>query len=443
MNHMKQAELHRFPETGISHQDISHQLDEFRASMTSEHAGKFASTAFWGIESTNRLVSETFNRFFSWNALFTFQEAAAARMENEVIDICIDLAGGDETSRANLTSGGTESNFCGLYAMRGWARERHPEIKQPEIIAPYSIHSTVHKAARILDIRVVTVPQNNDLSADVKAMKAAIGPDTIGIACSAPSWPYGRVDPVGELGQITIEHNLWLHVDACVGGFLLPFFRELGQEMPDYDLAVPGVRSMTMDLHKYAFAPKPCSVVLWHSQEEQRHHFIPVSEWPCDLYLSQSFVGTRPLAPIASAWALFHHLGKKGYRDHAGKILEQRNRLVSAVKDTDGLVTWPSHGPLLQIAPDGLNIKLVAGEMQRRGWNLLGVNHPPAIHLTIDVLPEEILQRFIDDLQSAAADAKSGKLKSEGDLNYAGVGDENLAPKWLQSAIEILQREQQ
>ena len=159
--------MHSFPEFGTSYEEISEQLDELSNAMTPEKSGKFASTAFWGIESANQLVHETYEKFINWNALFSFQEPSAAKFENDVLDICTGLAGGGESGRANLTTGGTESNFCGLFAMRSWAREHHPHIATPEIIAPYSIHSTVHKMARVLDLRIKTVPQLDDLSADV------------------------------------------------------------------------------------------------------------------------------------------------------------------------------------------------------------------------------------------------------------------------------------
>ncbi len=438
---MTEQPLFEFPEEGLSYDEVTAQVDELKSRMTPEESGKFASTAFWGVKEANRVIKETHEKFFSWNALFTFQEAPAAQMENEVIDVLVGLVGGTAEARGNLTSGGTESNFCGLHAMRGWARERYPDIHRPEIVAPYSIHSTVHKMARILDIKVITVPQKPDLSADVQGIRDAIGPDTIGLACSAPNWPYATVDPVQELGEIAVARDLWLHVDACVGGFMLPFFRELGERIPDYDLSVPGVRSLTIDLHKYAFAPKPLSSVLWRSQDEQRFHFMPVTEWPCGLYLSQSFVGSRPLAPIAAMWALIRHLGKAGYREHARKLLAQRNAVIERVAAIDGLTTWPTDGPLLQIAPDGVDIQLIVGAMEQKGWRLLGVNDPPAIHLTIDVMDAATLEHFLGDLEQAALDAREGRLSTEGLLSYGGVGDTGSAPKWLLSAVEIFDSE--
>lgn len=435
------SDFYNLPESGSSYEAVTAEIDELFEQMTPEGSGKLSSTAFWGVSDAYQLSKEVHSKFFSWNALFTFQEGAAAKFENDVLDICIHLAGGNSDSRGNLTSGGTESNFCALHAMRNWARKDKPEITKPEIVAPYSIHSTVHKMARVLDIKVVTVPQLDDLSADVDGIAAAIGPNTIGIAASAPNWPYATVDPIEELGAIAQERDLWLHVDACVGAYILPFFRDLGEQIPNYDLSVPGVRSMSGDLHKYGYAPKPCSTILWKSQEEQSYHYLPVTEWPCGLYLSQGFVGSRPLAPIAAIWALMHYLGREGYVANAKKLLTVRDAIMAKVGEIDGLVTWPTHGPLLQIASTDIDIQLVVGSMEQRGWRLLGVLDPPAIHLTVDVLKDEQLEQFLSDLESCVADIKSGKTTNEGLLSYGGVGAEETAPKWLLSAVEIFERQ--
>lgn len=431
--------LYEMPAKGLPDKDVRNMVDDLFDGMTQEEKGKFASTAFWGVEETNPIVKETFMKFFSWNALFTFQEASAAKLENDVLDICIGLMGGDENSRANLTSGGTESNFCGLHAMRKWSRERYPDVSEPEIVTPYSTHSTVHKACKILDIKVVTVPQLEDLSADLEGMKQAIGPNTIGIVASAPNWPYGQVDPITELGEFCEEKDLWLHVDACVGGYILPFFKELGEEIPPYNLSVPGVRSITGDLHKYGFAPKPCSTVLWRSKEEQKYHFMPIDEWACGTYLSQGFVGSRPLAPVAATWALMHSLGKDGYLDNARRILAVRDKVIAGVNAIEGLKTWKTDGPLIQIASDDFAIELIVGGMTGRGWKLLGVNTPPAIHITIDALSEPSLNLFLDDLKDVAKDVRSGNLTEEGLLVYGGAGDKATAPKWLLSALDIME----
>ncbi len=438
------SDLHVLPPQGDSRDAVMAKIRNFKAAMTPVERGKLSSTAFQGRDEMGKLVYESFLEFIGWNGLFTFQEAAAAQMENDVLDICVSMfSSGDiqvaEQARANFTSGGTESNFCGLHAMRAWARENKPEITQPEIVAPYSTHSTVHKTARYLDLKVVTVPQKDDLSADVEALAAAIGPNTIGIVGSAPNWPYGHVDPITEFGQLAIAHELWLHVDACVGGYILPFMRELGEDIPPYDFTVPGVRSMSADLHKYGYAPKPCSTVLWRSQAEQAYHYIPITEWACGLYLSQSFIGSRPLGPVAGIWALMHYWGREGYLENAKRILEIKQAITDKCEQEPGLRTWPTHGPLMMIAADDFNIQLVVGGMEQRGWRLLGVNTPPAIHLTLDVMEDKDLQKFVDDLGEVCRLIRSGDLVEEGLLSYGGVGAEEDAPKWLLSAVEIFE----
>ena len=434
------SDLYQLPTSGESSESVLEKVRGLRAAMTPSERGKLSSTAFQGRDEMGKLVYEAFMEFLGWNGLFTFQEPAAARMENDVLDICIGLVSGGEQGRGNLTSGGTESNFCGLHAMRAWARENKPGIVEPEIVAPYSTHSTIHKTAKYLDLKVVTVPQCDDLSADIDALAAAIGTNTIGIVGSAPNWPYGHVDPIEAFGKLAAEHDLWLHVDACVGGYILPFMRELGEEIPDYDFSVPGVRSISADLHKYGYAPKPCSTILWRSQEEQGYHYMPITEWACGLYLSQSFVGSRPMGPVAGIWALMHYWGREGYLENARNLLHIKRTIADACERIDGLRTWPTHGPLMMIAADDFSIQLVVGGMEEKGWWLLGVNNPPAIHLTLDVMEDKDLQRFVDDLDEVCSKIRSGELKEEGLLSYGGVGAEEDAPKWLLSAVEIMEQ---
>jgi glutamate/tyrosine decarboxylase-like PLP-dependent enzyme len=436
------SDMHSLPLQGESSAAVMDKIRTFRAAMTPTERGKLSSTAFQGRDEMGKLVYESFMEFLGWNGLFTFQEPAAAQMENDVLDICVSMVRGGEQGRANLTSGGTESNFCGLHAMRAWAREHKPEITEPEIVAPYSTHSTVHKTAKYLDLKVVTVPQKDDLTADADALAAAIGPNTIGIVGSAPNWPYGDVDPIARFGELAIEHNLWLHVDACVGGYILPFMRELGEDIPDYDFTVPGVRSMSADLHKYGYAPKPCSTVLWRSQEEQSYHYMPITEWACGLYLSQSFIGSRPLGPVAGIWALMHFWGREGYLENTRNILRIKKAIADQCEVIPGLRTWKTDGPLMMIAADDFNIELVVGGMEERGWRLLGVNNPPAIHLTLDVMEDKDLQKFLDDLDEVCQLIRAGELKEEGLLSYGGVGAAEDAPKWLLSAVEIFEKKE-
>jgi glutamate/tyrosine decarboxylase-like PLP-dependent enzyme len=434
----------RFPSQGRSSEQVLAELDQLKQAMTADSAGKLSSNSLKGGEHIQQLIEQAHQKFFSYNALFSFQQAGAAKLENDVMDMCVEIMHGDDESRCNITSGGTESIFCALHGMREWAKENKPEITEPEVVAPYSIHSTFSKGAHFLGIKVVRVPVGKDFLADVEAMREAIGPNTIGIAASAPSWPYGLVDPVEALGQLALEKDLWFHVDACVGGYILPFMREAGADIPLYDFRVPGVTTISADLHKYGYAAKPCSTVLWRSKEVQQYHYVPVTDWPCGLYVSQSFVGSRPLAATAAAWAVLNYMGESGYVENAYKILAVKQAIIDLVDSIEGLSCWPTHGPLLMIqADESLGVERVVGGMSERGWVLLGVNEPPAIHLTIDPMEHDHLGRFLDDLASVVAAIRAGEMDREGLLSYGGVGAAETAPNWLMDCVEYMEKRPQ
>ncbi len=423
---------------GMDFDQVLDELDTIKqGGMNDDIAAKFSSNSLKSNEQVQSLIQQAYSKFFSFNALFSFQQAGAAKLENEVMQICCDILSGGEEARCNITSGGTESIFCALHAMREKAKIAHPHITKPEIIAPFSIHATLEKACHFLQIELIRIPVADNLRADVKAIAEAIGPNTIGIAASAPSWPYGLVDPIEELGQVAIKHGLWFHVDACVGGYVLPFMSRCGADIPAFDFAVAGVASISADLHKYGYAAKPCSTVLYRNKDLQKHHYVPITNWPCGLYVSQSFVGSRPLAATAAAWAILKYMGLEGYTSNAQKLLGVKQRIVSACESIEGLTCWPSEGPLLMIAGnEGMDIQLIVGGMEQRGWSLLGVNQPPAIHLTLDLMPEADLSRFIRDLEEVAAAVSSGKFNDQGLLSYGGVGDTGTAPNWLVELIE-------
>lgn len=429
------------PEQGKSVQVIDEMLSDFQSQMTSEVDGKLSVNSLKGRADIQRVVENAYHKFFPYNALFTRQESAAAVIENQVLAMCAALMNAGSEGRANLTSGGTESIFCALHSMREWAKVKFPHISSPELVAPYSLHATFNKAAHFLGIKIIRVAVGSDLLADVGALNAAVNENTIGVALSAPSWPYGLVDPVDEIGKMTQERGLWLHVDACVGGYILPFMRKAGCTIPAYDFTVPGVSSISADLHKYGYAPKPCSTVLYRSKAEQQYHYVPVTEWPCGLYLSQSFMGSRPFASTAAAWAVMNYLGEEGYIENAKEILNVKERIQLAVKSIEGLSSWETHGPLMMIKGDDLDIQLVTGAMRQRGWVLLGVLEPRAIHLTVDPMEDEDLSRFVQDLEDVATAVREGLFTTEGSLEYGGVSA-GAAPDWLQDAVGYMENKQ-
>ena len=425
------------PVEGMSFDVVDEKLSGLQSEMTSEVAGKLSVNSLKGRADIQRVVENAYLKFFPYNALFTRQESAAASIENQVLEMCAALMNAGSEGRANLTSGGTESIFCALHSMREWAKVKFPHIRNPEVVAPYSLHATFNKTAHFLGLKIVRVPVGENLLPDIEKLNTAVNENTIGIAVSAPSWPYGLVDPVEEAGKLALEYGLWLHVDACVGGYILPFMKKAGCDIPAFDFSVPGVSSISADLHKYGYAPKPCSTVLYRSASEQQYHFVPVTEWPCGLYLSQSFMGSRPFASTAAAWAVMNYLGEQGYIENARQILNVKEKIQHAVTQIEGLSSWETHGPLMMIKGEGLDIQMVTGAMRERGWVLLGVLEPAAIHLTIDPMQLEDLERFVKDLHESAEAVSKGEFSTEGSLNYGGAGGAG-APHWLRDAMSYM-----
>jgi len=251
--------------------------------------------------------------FFSENALNPTVFPSLRRMETEVVAMTAALLGGDEHTVGNMTSGGTESLLMAVLTAREWGRAHKPDVQAPEMVLPATAHPAFEKAAHYFGVRPVHVPVGPDLRADVERMRAAITPRTVLLVGSAPSYPHGVVDPIVEIAQVAQEHGLLCHVDACVGGFELPFLRRLGYPVPDFDFQVPGVTSMSADLHKYGYAAKGASVVLYRDSALRRHQFFAYTDWPGGVYASATLAGTRPAGPIAAAWAVLHYLGEEGY----------------------------------------------------------------------------------------------------------------------------------
>ena len=314
-----------------------------------------------------------------------------------------------------MTSGGTESIFMAVKTARDWARATRPGLGVPEIVAPYSAHPSFSKAAHFLGMKMTRVSLRADFRADVEAMAAAIGPDTMMLVGSAPQFAHGVFDPVAELGALARERDLWLHVDACVGGFVAPFVRKLGYPIPDFDFSVPGVTSMSADLHKYGFTPKGASTLLFHDGAVRRHQVFEFDEWPGGHYASPGFTGSRPGGPVAAAWAVLRYLGEEGYVRIAREIMGAVERLKDGILAIDGveIVGEPELTVMVYGARD-LDIYAVAEALGQHGWFTGRAAEPPGIHLgmlTMTHVP--VVERYLADLAESVAEVRAGGLKAK------------------------------
>lgn len=431
-----------FPKRGHASSDISRRLKDLRATFTSELHGAFSMHCLADSEhfmpESRRLGDEAFDAFKRFNAIFSGFEPAAAQIEDDVMAMCTEIFNGGRDGRCNITGGGTESIYCAMLAMREWAKVNRPHVHQPEIVAPYTAHISFSRAAHNFGLKIKRVPVGPDWRTQPADLEAAIGDETVGLVASAPNWPYGLVDPIPEIGEIARRRGLWMHVDACVGGYVLPFAKKIGLKVPDFDLSVPGVCSLSADLHKYGYVPKPCSTVLWKSEEYQRYHYYIPADWPDGAYLSQSLMGSRPFAPTAAAWAILNSLGEEGFVAQARAIMDTKEALIDGIAKIDGLEPWQNDIPLLVVSARGFDIAHVVGGMRSKGWIFLGNEQPPSLHLTIDPLPRQVIDAFLADLEAVVAGVRSGNTTA-GELQYI-LAKTRRSSLWIEQARRLAER---
>jgi glutamate/tyrosine decarboxylase-like PLP-dependent enzyme len=252
-------------------------------------------------------------------------------------------------------------------------------------------------------MRLIRVPVGADFRADVAAMRAAVTPQTVVIVGSAPPFPHGLVDPIEELSELARQCGVGFHTDGCLGGFLLPWAERLGYPVPPFDFRLPGVTSMSADTHKYGYAPKGTSVVLYRSKALRRHQYYSVTDWPGGLYFSATMAGSRPGGLSAACWAAMVTMGESGYLEAARRILETAAWIKDQARAIGGLEVIGDPLFVIAIRSGELNVYQVVQAMAERGWNLNGLHLPPAFHLCVTLrhtLPG-VKERFISDLKQA------------------------------------------
>ena len=429
------------PRKGVSLAEIQALVKELKAMDTPMM--RLNANSMKGSEEVQKVAKEIFAEYFAYNAMYSTMIPSMGRMEDELLAICVEIFNGGANGRANLTSGGTESIFCAMHAMREWAKAEK-NISEPQLIIPYSAHAAFSKACHYLGIQLIRTPLGKDFRADVDAMHAAIGPNTVGVVASAPCWPYGLFDPISAINDLAVEKGLWLHVDACLGGYLSPFVRKAGYPIPDFDFTLSGVRSISADLHKYGHAPKPISTVMWRSEQEQQYHYYLVEDWPTGTYFTQSLGGSRPAGPMAAAWAIFKFLGEEGKVELARKTMEVKERLAAGVREIDGLRVFENElTPFLFFSDaNDLDITRVVGGLFTKGWLMLGTPDPPLAQITLDAVENELVDQFLSDLSSVVKSIRAGEDVPSVALSYTFDKDADISssPIWAQQAISILER---
>jgi glutamate/tyrosine decarboxylase-like PLP-dependent enzyme len=344
------------------------------------------------------------------------------RFESDVVSMTAGLFHAPDGAAGTMTSGGSESLLMAVKTARDWARAERPAITSPEVLLPVTSHPALEKAAHYFDVKPVRVPVGADFRADVAAARSRASPNTILVVGSAPAYPHGVIDPIDELANLAAERGVLLHVDACLGGFLLPFVERLGKPVPPFDFRVPGVTSMSADIHKYGYAAKGASVVVYRSRALRRHQWFSYGDWPGGLYGSPSMTGTRPGGAIAAAWAVMQYLGEEGYLDLARITLETTDRLARGVSDTPGLrILGKPAMSVFAFASDTVDVYVLGDAMEKRGWKLDRQQRPPCLHLMVTPAHAPVVDAFLADLRECVATIESTKPTPEGAAAMYGM----------------------
>ncbi|KAF3509381.1 hypothetical protein F2Q69_00008170 [Brassica cretica] len=377
--------------------------------------GKCSGTVYIGgneSEGHFTLINQACSMFAHTNPLHIDVFQSVVRFESEVVAMTAALLGSKETVSGeqicgNMTSGGTESIVLAVKSSRDYMKYKKG-IKRPEMVIPESGHSAYDKAAQYFNIKLWRVPVGKDFRADVKAMRRHINRNTIMIVGSAPGFPHGIIDPIEELGQLALSYGICFHVDLCLGGFVLPFARKLGYQIPAFDFSVQGVTSISIDVHKYGLAPKGTSTVLYRNHEIRKHQFVAVTEWSGGLYVSPSIAGSRPGSLVAGAWAAMMSLGEEGYLENTSKIMEASKRLEEGVRGISELfVVGKPDMTIVAFGSKSLDIFEVNDIMSSKGWHLNALQRPNSIHICVTLQHVPVVDDFLQDLREAVETVKA------------------------------------
>lgn len=422
------------PQRGRSREELLQEMRALRSADVNWQDGRVFSLVFPAGEEALRLLKDAYTLYFSENALNPTAFPSLRRMETDVIGMSAALLGSRGQVVGNMTSGGTESILMAVKTARDWAHAERPGLTAPEMILPLSAHPAFDKAGHYFGVRAVHTPLTLGFQADVAAMRTAITPNTILLVGSAPSYPQGIVDPIPELAALAQEHGLLCHVDACVGGFMLPFVRRLGYPVPEFDFTVPGVTSLSADLHKYGYAAKGASIILYRDAALRRHQLFAYTDWPGGIYASPTMGGTRPGGAIAAAWAILNYLGEDGYLKLAGEVMAATRRIQEGVAAIGGLeVLGRPAMSVMALGSSKVNVYEVGDEMGLRGWHLDRQQFPPSLHLTVNPAHVCRTDDFLHDLQGAVRAAR--RLTPRRLAGSAAVRAANLASRALPAPL--------
>jgi len=400
----------QIPAVGRDHADILRDMEAMRELEESHWKDGFISGAVYhGDQNHIDFLNQVYAINSQSNPLHADVWPSANKFESEIVAMTGNMLGGEgQDVCGTLSSGGTESIMLAMKTYRDWAREKKG-ITKPEMIVPVTAHAAFDKASQYFNIKTIHIPMDENFRADVNAAKKAITANTIVIVGSAPTFPHGAIDPIAELSELARQHNIGFHTDACLGGFVLPWAEKLGYPVPPFDFRLPGVTSISADTHKYGYAAKGTSVILYRGQELRHFQYYTSTEWPGGLYFSPTFAGSRPGALSAACWAAMTAIGAEGYMSATKKILETAAAIKKGVNEIPELHVNGDPLFVVSFASETINIYKVLDYMSHKKWSLNGLHKPTCIHLCVTLRHTQpgVAERFLADLREAVDHVKA------------------------------------
>lgn len=393
------------PKEGIGWPALKAQLQEAGQRDADWRGGRVPMFIHYAGDDVLEVAKQAYLMYFSENGLGLRAFGSLERFESEVVAMGLGLLHGGPLARGAMTTGGTESIFLAVKAARDQARRRNPAMGTPQIVMATSAHPAFDKAAHFMGLTPIRTPLRADFTADPQAIAAAITPDTVMVVGSVPAFPHGVVDPIGEIAAVASAKEVWMHVDACVGGYFAPFAQQLGVQLPDWDFKVPGVVSISADLHKYGYTAKGASTLFFRDADSFAGMGWYFDQWPRGQYFTNTLVGTRAGGAIAAAWAVMNYLGEAGYRRIAARVLATRRALQDGAAAL-GLPTIAD--PQLSILAYGSperDMAAIGAGLTRRGWVAGYVTQPAGLHHMLNLTHEPVVDQYLADLEAAIAEA--------------------------------------
>lgn len=409
------TERRSLPRQGRSPAELWAEMDQASRDDVNWQEGRVAALVYLAGEDVHEVAQEAYLRGFSTNGLAPTAFPSLKAYETDVIDMTASLFHGDEAV-GSITSGGTESILLGVKIARDRARDRQPHITSPEMVLPETAHPAFNKAGQYFGVKAIRVPTGAGYRVDLDQYEAAITENTILCVGSAPNYVYTMIDPIPELSELAHARDISFHVDACVGGFFLPFVEKLGYPRTPFDFRNRGVTTISADLHKFGYTAKGASTIICRDPEIASYQGFAFSDWPGGTYRTPTMTGTRPGGAIAAAWAVMNYLGEEGYLRLTKQTMEFVGRLLDDIEAIPELyIVGEPDMSLVAFGSHTLDMVAIGDAMQDRGWFVYMERVPPSIHLMLSPGHAAFIERYMNDLREVVELAKAGAISRQRD----------------------------